>query len=843
MTKPDPLIGAIARPFRVAFLVEDGDGVHEWLDAAFNESLGRHGGRQSLLVPIIEGAIPPLYIDWLKAFDPDVVWLITTKNADLAAVVQRHCSPLRMVERERHPAAEDRRRQPRLGMNTPALTALSWLPFLRIVSGGFPPRPEAILDCYPKWQDDGFITDNFGTLYHSFDRFPLFRELSDMVKPVMLTPTDAPEDRWRFQIKGDELVDGYAVLDLLVRSGRLVTLAYLSNISSQHVGVRNHRWTDSFCIVLGDSFVDRVSCWNAGLLFGDAERQPYKTLRLPVSVVGEPARVERVQKFINGNNWITGYGGSQPRVTVRSSSLSEEQLKAFAAQIGGKGSWCSYQVKTIECIEECCPKAEDDRVSAWMPRRREEGGTALQVPLRHRTESVPVPRPFHLQHANTAHPICSEGQWIAQCLIDRTNDNGRFDNIREGWWLPKRGQLRRLFLSRSADAHITAGGQLGIPVDIDTDRIEITEPGDDEFFYYILHEPDAYNYGDVRYNEMLTRSYRFSQPSDKGRYLQGVLGMFGSLHRAYDVLTHGFWRKQFARLASPAEDQIPQIVRTLQKRFVPQAGKFTFETPEQWDKLARAFLTQAMNVRQPKQTVKLRALQKAWKADLGRAIEADKNLQRRRESVLAEADEELARSLEALCQEGVFHQGYSWACRRCGYRNWTAVDALRMKVECQVCRQARQLPVDLEFDFRMNEFLATCLREHDTLSVIWALGRLSRRPDRELIFAPQMALYRKYPEEQNNAADREIDILCVLNGKLVFGEVKASLSEIDKDEIDNLVALAREYRPDMVVLGAMSGEKAKLDAKLEYVKAKLGSTMEVEGLLGRSGDKLEFHLP
>jgi len=842
MSKPDPFIAVVARPFRVAFLIEDGDGAHDWLDAAFNDSFGRHGGRQSLVVPIIQGAIPPLYVDWLKAYDPDVVWLISTNNEELAAILQRHCSPIHMRGLKRQLTAEDRR-PPRLDMRTPALTALSWLPFLRVVSGGFRARPESILDCYPQWKDDGLVTDNFGTLYHSFSRFPLHREMADIVKPLMLTPADAPEDRWRWQIKADEVTDGYAALEPLVKSGRLVTLGYLSNIHSQHMRVRNHRWADSFCMVLGDSFTDRVSCWNAGLLFDDADQQIYKTLRLPTSVISDASRIERVQKFINGNNWINRYGGGPGRVTVRSSSLTDDQLKAFVAQIGGKGSWCSYEVKTIQSIEECCPPTPDrDRLSAWLPRQRDDDA-AVQVPLRHRTESVAVPRPFHLQHANTAHPMCSEGEWIAQCLIDRTNDNGRYANIRGGWWIPRRGQLCRLFLSNSTEGRITAGGQLAIPVHMKSDRIVITEPSDEDFFHYILHQPDAYNYGDIRSVERVTTPYRYSQPSDKGRYLKGVLGMFGSIDRAYEVLMHGFWRKQFARFASPADDQIPQITRTLQKRFVPQAGEYVFKTPEQWEKLARTFLSQAMNVRQPKHTVKLRALQEDWKGDLARAIDTDKNLHDRREKILAEANEELARSLQTLCHEGAFHQGHSWSCRQCGYKNWTALEALKMTVECQVCQEPRQLPIDMEFDFRMNEFLATCLREHDTLSVVWALGKLSRRPDRELIFVPQTALYRKYPEEQNNAADRELDLLCVLNGKLVFGEVKASLSEIDKDEIDNLVALAREYQPDIVVIGAMVGEQAKLNTRLDQVRAQLGSDVAIEGLLGRSGEKLEFYLP
>jgi len=56
-------------------------------------------------------------------------------------------------------------------------------------------------------------------------------------------------------------------------------------------------------------------------LFDDAQHQTYKTLRLPASVINDAAKIERIKKFINDNNWIKMYG-SQPQVTVRFSSLS-----------------------------------------------------------------------------------------------------------------------------------------------------------------------------------------------------------------------------------------------------------------------------------------------------------------------------------------------------------------------------------------------------------------------------------------------------------------------------------------------------------------------------------------
>ena len=74
-----------------------------------------------------------------------------------------------------------------------------------------------------------------------------------------------------------------------------------------------------------------------------------------------------------------------------------------------------------------------------------------------------------------------------------------------------------------------------------------------------------------------------------------------------------------------------------------------------------------------------------------------------------------------------------------------------------MCEAAYSTPVDVVFDFRFNEFLAKCIREHDTQSLIWALGRMrdDARPS-SFIFAPQTELSRAYPEESGAVPDREL---------------------------------------------------------------------------------------
>ena len=826
IAKPNPELRTLARPLRVAFIIEDADGAHHFLDSAFSESFSRHGGRQSLVVPVVGETISTSYLGWLKRYDPDVVFTAVAAAQDsVIELIEKHSNPSTILAIRQDPdEAQYRARGFRL--REAGLTSLSWLPFLKVSSGGVRARPEFILDAYPRWTDDGLVTDNFGTLVMSCDRFPLHKALSDIVKPLILTPVDAPVDRWRSGISGEEITSGYDVLTRLVKSGSVLTLAYLANLYSTQISIHSHEWTRSFCLIVGDSFTDRVTCWNAGLLFDDAQQQAYKTLRLPASCISDPNKVEQVKTFLNNQNWITGYSGNAPRVTIRTSSIDSEQIEAFGRALRGERSWCIYDTRRIESIDDVCP-APNNIANASLVR----GNSITRTPLRHESESIPVPQPLQLRHSSLAHPICSEGTWISQLSVDRSSDNSKFANVRDSWILPRRNQLARLFLGNLA-ARITTEGQLAIPVNRGIELLDITDPNDDALFHSLLHEQPTYVYPDVRHQRSLRSAYVFSKPSDNGRYLIGLLGMLKSLSRAYEVLGRGFWNRQVMRMASPAEDEYPRLIGTLKKRFAPQAGKFVLEREDQWESLARTVVRQAAGLRKPTQTVTLQRLQDDWIQELSGVIDAHEQLHSHREEMMAEASKELNESLQRLCGEGVFHQGYEWLCPRCSYRNWSAIDCLGSTLSCQICRHVRAPPVDLKFQFRLNEFLGSCVRDHDTLSVVWALGAVrDEYHHSSFVFAPQTALYRAYPENRDTPPDREIDVLAVVDGRVLVGEVKASLSEIGQRELDDLATFTREISADIVLLGSLEGDDAAMGSKIAALRQRVGTDVEVKGML------------
>ncbi|HET7831638.1 MAG TPA: hypothetical protein VFK88_01610 [Gallionella sp.] len=830
MMKPDPIIRATPRPIRVAYLLEDGPDSHVWLDAIFADCFGRHGGRQSLIVPIANGMIPERYKAWLQFLDPDFVLALTYDNQSLVPVLADLLAGTAIVERKRK--RDEIELHPRVGVNATGLTALSWLPFIKIVSGMHRAAPELILDRYPTWTDDGFIKDNFGTLCDSVNPFPVHRQIG--MRGLILTPKDAPENRWHFRaVEAVEALDGYDVIDRMSKESGIMTLGQLSNLNSQPHRPE-HPWTNGFCLVVGDSFEDRISCWNAGLLFDDAQNQTFKTLRVPAAIRSDEIRTGKIANFLRQRNWIGG-GNGPAKIVVRSYSLSATDVQEFVDRL--RRSTMSYiDFSVIESSEECCPP-ENMRIF----RIPQVEPATNKTTIREDTTIVSVPEPIQLGYCTGMHPIFLDGCWFVDLEIDRLNDNSRFANVREKWKVPLHPQLVKQFCPKS-DARLTKHGDISVTTDINRRVIEVRQPQNENIFYGIFHDKPHFPYPDMRVHTESGITYKYSAPSDKGRYLQGMLGMLGSLNEFEEVLSNHFWRSQFESMAAPAKEQQTEVISLMQKRMKATDGNLQINDDAGWQNLAERIIQISNKLKSPRKTTSYNWLFSAWEAELRAAIDEDENLKGRRDEILAEAPDELKRSLSFLLERGVFYRGHEWSCRHCSHRNWVGVGFLKDKMPCEVCRKDHQLPVNVALDFRLNEFFATCLREHDTISVAWALSALRRESKSCFIFAPQTVLYRDYPENQGNKSDRELDVVCIIDGKFVIGEVKAEVKKIASKDIEDLALSARELGADVAILMAMSGDHGLMDNKVQQLRKLLPVEIEIRGLVSDWDDTPSCYL-
>ena len=105
------------------------------------------------------------------------------------------------------------------------------------------------------------------------------------------------------------------------------------------------------------------------------------------------------------------------------------------------------------------------------------------------------------------------------------------------------------------------------------------------------------------------------------------------------------------------------------------------------------------------------------------------------------------------------------------------------------------------------------------------------------MFAPQTALYRDYPENQSRRIDREVDLLCIMDGRLVIGEVKAGAELITKSEITILAQVAQELGANLAILAAVRGQPAIMEKKVAELRALLPAGIDVEYMLSDWSDE------
>ena len=831
--KPDPKIRAAPRSLRAAYLLEDGVDAHAWLDAIFADCFRRDGGRQSLIVPVVDGAITKPYQDWLRILDPDIVIALTFDNEALVPVLIELLADTTILQHKRNP--EESEKHPRVGLNDKGLTPLSWLPFMKARSSVIQVAPEFILDRYPAWEDDGFIGDNFGTLYGSLDPFPMHEQIA--MRGLMLTPKDAPENRWHYRcVNAEEATDGYEIVRHMAQRGGIVTLAQLSNLYCQPHRP-DHPWKEGFCLVIGDSFTDRVSCWNAGLLFDDAHSQAYKTLRVPAVIRSDEGRTATIGNFLRRWNWI-GQQNGPASVVVRSSSLSAADVQDFIARLQN-AAMSNARFSFIASIDDCCPPDVKRIYGAY--HIGNTGPVMTETAIRDATTFVSMPKPVQLSYCAGLNPIFSRGYWYADLAIDRLQDNGRFGNVRDVWRLPIRPQLARLF-HETFPARILQHRAISVRVDLDNPVVELKQPEDRDVFHGILCEPMQYQYGDLRTSTVKPVAYKYSAISDKGRYLQGMLGMFGSLNNVEHVLSKHFWRNQFMNMVIPAQDQHAEVITFLQRRMKAKNGILSINDDSGWKNVADCVIQKASHLRTPREKTCYEKLLKAWESELNTAIDADDQLKGRCEEIMLEGPDDLKRALSFLFECGVFYRGHEWSCKYCSHRNWVGLGALKEFVPCEVCRHEHPLPVNVSLDFRLNEFFATCLREHDTMTVAWALCALREESRGCFIFAPQTMLFRDYPENQGGKPDCELDVVCIVDGKFVVGEAKPHVDRIGPSDIEDLAVAATELGADVAILAVLSGDRGLIDQKVQRLRQLLPRTIEARGLVSNWNDQPSCYL-
>jgi|GEM_PF-3253033 len=821
-----------ARALKYAYLIEDVPDNAQKLTDAFSHSFGRWAGRHTLFVYVQNGAITPKFFSWLQTFDPDVVVTYTRLPDKTIEDIERKIAPLWFWQ----PLKRQNGELYGPWDNAASLSSLSILPQYMAQSAPWGEPPKYLLDSFPQWVDDGLIGDNFGVLRNAQSSFPAHPSIQKYLEPLNLIPPDAPVDRYHMKKFGMDITSDVELLGRMARhDAGIVTMNDLASRDALQHSFEHNDWALSFNLVVGDSIVDRICSWNTGLLSTGWGRPGLNSLRVPSARFASADFVTQLVAFLNARNFI-GQRNGPPKLTIRSHSKSLDELTAIMDKLR-PGIFSTLNVEHISSADECCPTMTFKQ--PYVPDRVAE--TLIQVP----NGQLQLPAPEHLVDREDIPLYMRSGQWIVDASIERHVNHSQYSNVTHSWRLPNKKALARLFF-KDTEVRVNTHGTFSVLASVDQRYAPVNLPEDDEVFRRILHDCDYYNSDDARYKEGNQKApFRDSRRGDKGRYLIGVIQLFGGLDGAIRAISSHFWRSRFLEMAAPNKNatSLEGIVEKLRARFHTNGG-LNVDTEEDWLRLAGCTQTVAQELRKPEEVTTVAKLKKYWDQELNSVRLAQPGVIKEGETNEAFIDE-LTESLQLLRDLGVFAQGYMWRCRSCGHKNWVGMHELAQSISCEICRRAEGIPVQFDWHFQLNEFLATSLREHDTLSLIWALGELRMKAKNCFAFVPPTELMHEDREDRNFVSDAEIDLMCIIDGQLVILEAKDAPKQFSPKSQEKIEMVARSYRPDRVVIACMS-EASKIRQKVKQLETTLASDGIMVDLLeldDKSWNEPEFYLP
>lgn len=689
-----------AVPIQVCYVVPM-DSDSRVLSAIFEESHGRWGGRDSLIVPMdANGGIDEVYWKWAKSLDPDVVYSYADLDVATLERIERDWMPSNVCV---HRAADDPRVRHEHGVE--GLSALSLLPMIAAGRRIGPQRPKVLVSALQGWDRDLFVSDSFG-LNPQGPGWAAYEMVREHIG-IMAVGTPSP---LMFNQEADASVEDTTSLLRLMASNQYdtYTMAQLSGMGYDHVHHALASVWRFFNIIVGNTNLDRIAFWNSRVGTEGFLRSNITAIRIPEERLDDAAFINELVPFVwRYNDWQAG----QAFAMVGSSSVSEARLKPIAEALAPRSVMTNVSVFTDANACRFDPRERHAMITGSVEQRFTES----KAPL------VPV-KPIHMRNYGPIASWFSQGSWVVNVGVKRETEK-IFGSSVPPMPIPRKIQALRA-MTDARYAKVTSGGEFRLIVaDAQSPQVLTFEDDDAKFIRQMLAPSLAYytTTSDIRGHRLPKPPVVYNRPSSAGRHLAGLLGRMGSLRAAADVFESQMWQPILNELAMPRaafnEERRADLIAKLKKPFGGNGPPMVRE--DDFERLADVVARIAPDLKMPPATRRFDYFVKMFeKTDEAKRIRdhAPSDDAERRVRVDAELQVRYRRS------EGILVQGYAWKCRRCDHPNWKTVKALRDVVACEACEQKHAIGADFEWYFMLDGYVIRGIRTHGLRGVIWALG-------------------------------------------------------------------------------------------------------------------------
>lgn len=746
------------RPVKIAYIVPytNIEKSHLILDAIFYESYARWGGARTLIIPSdINKFQYSEYEKWLEYFDADFIYTYVELEIELIKKIERICCPILFIKHNIKNSTQGWRSYlPSWSSHSlnfvSSITTLSWM------VNDHNNMPTIVAQQDEEVPSIRFVRDNFGINCYT-DRY--ISSEDGLFNMLYLIP-EGKSDTGNVGTKKTN-----SILEILndVTLSHTLTFSQLASACCTSIPkIDPDDWGYTFNLFIGNSCLDRINFWNSRHFIISKKMIPC-SLILDANFLQDDDNLKQLGHLLNKLNWLRRGSSGPYEVSLRSLSLSEYELGKINEKLN------NHTNNTVGIPENfSAPVLPKKFRKGWQDYNNDE----YEFKLNETINKGIINEPLHFSLMPPQFNRLKEGQWAIDLNIERHNNLSKFDYARSYWRIPRWNNVSSCFTPQRSK--ITKNYMVTvIPAkenrifDESSLKYELCLPQDEDVF-----RKAVIKYGNLLANDDVRSSisdetYQDLILSDKGKSLRGLISMFKNLREAYECLTNKFWREKIRELFYPKNGTSHRINEKRTKNF-------THEKVFKWEQIY-----QSLN---KDQDYKKRVRQAYSHVE---GFSENKHIRASCEN-----------SLEFLVQKDIFYQVYPWACDYCGHINIRSIDALKKENKCEICQTYHYVPIQFEWQYKLNEFVTNILCNQNGFTVLWVLGYLQdMNLCDDFYFLPEVNLYI------NDKLDGEIDILCVRAGEFCAVEAKKTVRAfLQAQEIDKFIKKVKLIKPNVAIL-------------------------------------------
>lgn len=765
------------RPLRVAFLVEDKLESMAIIDTIFTYNRDRWGGRYNPIVLTDGQTLTDAWWSLLEAVDPDVVTSFVTLSDDLVASIDRRISPYIIQQSD---GREQKDGHWHIHLRDDGLSLLPTPRNVRMASWAIDESSLVLFETDREQTDPlikRFTEWNFGGY-------------SDPVEAVSRTL----ENVWTQPYL---VTDAASLVTPLTELSAFRAFTYpiqLCSVPKETLpDVERDQFSETFHVVIGDTPTDVAYFWNRPATAPQWSRTYLNQVWLPLDVATNDQLTNALSSWLQRS--ADPNGSYRGRIRFVSLSLSQERLQEVVEPLT-----CKLRVlRSVNALREIQPP----KISAGLPGPPDQEKMDLYRATS-TTERLTLQEPDVLQGPSLGK------HWMADLYIEFRPE--RYPTISGRplfWWqLPRLNGLASQMFRRPS--RILRTRYPSVLMKRGEPRLDIALLDDLSVFAVLAVLSNQPHYMlDAQHEKTLpgrTPYYR-ARRSEKGRYLSGLLGLFGGLNSATDTLEERYWRRMFdllsGRTAHKDAKRLNEVGNKLKRRLGANRAQF-YEDDKAMTWLTNYVLKVARNLPAPSRDLEFCDFEDHAKKEM-----EDFNARRVGQEPWVYSLENLMGALAGLTERGVLLMGVQARCPSCGYRAWHHIDDAKQTLQCGGCNATFPMLPEPRWHYRLNSLARAAHAEHGLLPVVLVLGQLLMDARSAFLFAPCLDLF----ENDHKGPVGDLDIAVILDGQFVIGEVKQSRDLFDEATFAKMEGIARRLLPDTLLFASMDREPTALITK------------------------------